>query len=376
MTTGTAQPARVASLDQFRGYTVAGMFLVNFLGGYAAIKQHAPLLCHHNTYCSYADTIMPQFFFAVGVSFRLTYLRRREKEGRRAAIRHAITRNLGLMLLGVAYYGIAHEGMTWEEMAAAGPWGYVTGHLSWSVFQTLVHIAVASLWVLPVIGARPAVRIVYLALSGLAHLLLSQIWYYNWNEHAGGTVDGGPLGFMTWSVPLLVGSLAYDTLRARGSRGAIRPFVVWAVVLMAVGYALSCLNAVHNAMLGNTTGGWRAWLVEPPFVAPSLPTDLWTMNQHAGSLSYMVFSAGFSLIVLVFFIWLSDLKNVQVGMFRTLGVNALAGYIIHGMTGAAIGPLVPDDAPLYLAVLNFLLFFWVTWLFLRHLEKHKLFLRL
>ena len=28
-------PGRIFSMDQFRGYTVAGMFLVNFLGEYA-----------------------------------------------------------------------------------------------------------------------------------------------------------------------------------------------------------------------------------------------------------------------------------------------------------------------------------------------------
>ena len=37
------------------GGAVAAMFLVNFLGGFTVI--HA-LLKHHNTYCSYADTII------------------------------------------------------------------------------------------------------------------------------------------------------------------------------------------------------------------------------------------------------------------------------------------------------------------------------
>ncbi|MCC6794992.1 MAG: DUF1624 domain-containing protein [Candidatus Hydrogenedentes bacterium] len=371
-----APAARLASLDQFRGYTVAGMFLVNFLGGYAAIRHYAPLLCHHNTYCSYADTIMPQFFFAVGVSFRLTFLRRVEKDGRGPAILHAFKRNIGLMLVGLAVYGIVGGEMSWAQISEAGLWGYITQHLSWSFIQTLVHIALTSIWVLPVIGAAPMVRVVFLTASGLAHLLISQVWYFNWNEHTGGTIDGGPLGFMTWTIPLLVGSLAYDTLAARGSKGAIRPFLIWSAVLMLLGYAFACMNAVHNAMLGNVSGGVQAWLAPPPFVAPTLPIDLWTMDQHSGSISYMTFSAGFSLLVLVFFIWLADLRNVQVGMFRTLGVNALAGYIIHGMTGEAIGPLVPEDAPLVMALLNFALFFWLTWLFLRHLEKHKLFLRL
>ena len=54
---------RIQSLDQFRGYTVAAMFVVNFLGGFASVPA---ILRHHNTYCSYADIVMPHFFFAVG----------------------------------------------------------------------------------------------------------------------------------------------------------------------------------------------------------------------------------------------------------------------------------------------------------------------
>jgi predicted acyltransferase len=371
MATGFAQPSRLASLDQFRGYTVAGMFLVNFIGSYDYVHD---LLRHHNTYCSYADTIMPQFFFAVGMSFRLTYLRRVEKEGNSAAMRHAFTRNIGLMLVGLALYGIARDlPATWEEVRALGVSGYVTQKLSWSFIQTLVHIAIASLFVLPVIGAKPATRIVFMTGTCAVHILLSYFWYFQWNETTSGTVDGGPLGFMTWSVPLLVGSLAYDVMAARGSRGSIKPFAVWSVVLMIVGYALSSLNIVHNRLLGNTDS---RWLIEPPFMPPSLPVDMWTMNQHAGSASYQIFAAGFSLLVLLFFIWFSDLRGIQFSMFRTLGVNALAGYIIHDITGSAIKPLVPEDAPAYMAVINFLIFFWLTWLFLRHLEKHKLFLRL
>jgi len=45
--------ARLVSLDQFRGYTVLGMFVVNFLGGFTVTPA---LLKHHNTYFSYADS--------------------------------------------------------------------------------------------------------------------------------------------------------------------------------------------------------------------------------------------------------------------------------------------------------------------------------
>ena len=79
MAESEAPPRRIVSLDQFRGYTVVGMLFVNFLGGYVVVPA---VFKHHNTYCSYADTIMPQFFFAVGFAFRLTFLRRLATERR------------------------------------------------------------------------------------------------------------------------------------------------------------------------------------------------------------------------------------------------------------------------------------------------------
>src|SRR5437879_2317398 len=96
-----SERGRIASLDQFRGYTVAGMLLVNFLGGFQAVPA---ILKHHNTYCSYADTIMPQFFFAIGFAYRLTFLRRLTTLGTWAASAAVFRRNLGLILLGFVLY--------------------------------------------------------------------------------------------------------------------------------------------------------------------------------------------------------------------------------------------------------------------------------
>src|SRR5215475_1730053 len=96
---GFEPPGRLASLDQFRGYTVAGMFLVNFVGSYAKVKAVLPALAHHHTYFSYADSIMPQFFFAVGFAYRLTFLRRWQTGGPWSAYGHAIQRCLGLLLV-------------------------------------------------------------------------------------------------------------------------------------------------------------------------------------------------------------------------------------------------------------------------------------
>src|SRR5262249_44274218 len=136
MATEKPSTARIASLDQFRGYTVAGMFLVNFVGAFAATPI---LFTHKNNFCSYADTIMPQFFFAVGFAFRLTFGRRTQSEGLTAAYGHVVRRLLGLALVAVVIYDAPVAAKTWTELVDKGPWAALEGSArNW--FQTLMHI--------------------------------------------------------------------------------------------------------------------------------------------------------------------------------------------------------------------------------------------
>jgi predicted acyltransferase len=391
---GTAQPStsRIVSLDQFRGYTVLGMFLVNFVGSFQVIEQTCPVLKHHNTYCSYADTIMPGFFFCVGFAYRLTLLRRREREGTWPAYAHAVWRNLGLILLGFVLYHLDGNYATWEALQGLTFWGFLA-NFKRSFFQTLVHIGVTSLWVLPVITARPGVRIAYTAFSGLLHVVLSyglNFWpfyiawsNYEWVNANPGGIDGGPLGFLTWTIPLLVGSLAYDAMAASRDRRPVGRLFVWGVAVMLLGYGFACLNRVTppNAVSWDDP---RALLVEPPFVPPAVgpdkqpiyPLNMWTMSQRAGSISYLTFGAGFSLALYALFVLLCDVASVQVGIFRTLGSNALAGYILHGLVADAVKPYVPRDAPGWYVWSAFALYLAITYLFVRHLEKHRLYLKL
>src|SRR6188472_3471527 len=93
---------RIISVDQFRGYTVAGMFLVNFLGELALTHQ---VLKHNNTHFSYADSIMPSFLLICGFSFRFTFLRRLNELGwGRSALRF-VKRSLALILVSLMVYG-------------------------------------------------------------------------------------------------------------------------------------------------------------------------------------------------------------------------------------------------------------------------------
>lgn len=376
----SSEPERIVSLDQFRGYTVLGMFLVNFVGGFDVIGKSLPILQHHHTYASYADTIMPQFLFAVGFAYRLTLLRRLERGERAEAYARVVRRSLGLILVAFVVYPIGGGGFhAWSELFTPRVSDVLLLEFKRTICQTLTHIALTTVWVLPVITARPAVRVAYAAGSGLLHLGLSYWFNYVWVNASPVGIDGGPLGFLTWMSPLLAGSLAYDAVMVGSPSASIRRCLGWGVALMAVGYLLSCLQlAPQDAPAGYSHGLSFRWASPPLTYVEQRPPDynLFTMSQRSGSLTYHVFGAGFSLAVYALFIALCDVAGWQLGIFRTLGVNALAGYILHGMVEDAVKPFVPKDAPLWYVSAGFVAFAALCYALLRYMEKHRLFLRL
>ena len=370
-------PSRIVSLDQFRGYTVLGMFLVNFVGSFAAVRATLPILGHHHTYCSYADTIMPHFFFAVGFAYRFTFLRRVETRGWASACGHALRRNAALLLVAFVVHSVGTNWQAWSDTAQRD-----AVLLRWAkqdLFQTLTHIAVASIWVLPVIAARPSARVAFAVASGLLHLGLSYWFNYRWVNTSPNGVDGGPLGFLTWTIPLLAGSLAYDAWTANPDRVRVfRRLLGWGIVVMALGYSLSCLH-LAPADQDEWRYDVRFERTAPPLVHVSAkpPTnDLFTMSQRSGSLSYLTFGAGFSLAVYALFVLACDVGRWQIGILRTLGTNALAGYIIHGLVNAAVKPFVPRDCPLWYVVAGCATSIAICYVLLRGLEKQRLYLKL
>lgn len=342
---------RIQSLDQFRGYTVAGMFLVNFIGGFAAVHD---VFKHHNTYNSYADTIMPHFFFAVGFAMRLG-----ANKGTKGP--DFLRRALGLILLGGVIYGLDGNYKLWQNLVELGPVGFLEKSFLRNFFQTLVSIGVTTIWLIPVIHRRSRDLLLYAIGSGVLHLSLSVWFWYDFLQQAR-VIDGGPLGFLSWTLPTAAGALAYDAVLKWGAAAALPVLVRWGAVFSLLGYALSCVHGIEA----------------PPFWPPWHPVDLWTMTQRAGSVSYQTFSAGFSLLIYSLFLWLCDVKQpgFRWALFTTFGTNALAGYIIHGMVGDPFHKFAPKDSPLWWVFVITGLYLLVTWAFIRALEKRQIFLRL
>lgn len=397
---------RLASLDQFRGYTVIGMLLVNYFSNYAVC---APVLKHRHDYCSYADTIMPQFLFAVGFALRLTFGRRMQVQGSFAAYARMTRRLLGLVLISLVVYGVSPGAASWEQLTNMSIWQIFGIPLKRDWFQTLMHIAVTSLWLLPVIHRAAGWRIAWMVGSAMAHVLLSYWFYFAWANTPPNVIDGGPFGFLTWCIPAIVGTLACDyfvlprELDGSPPRSVSKMLCV-ASGLMLLGYIMSCPTRLYDvpkseqaALLNvklaadpvlpslerirsklaitNVPG----MLAEPPFIRPPgeqyRKWNYWMMSQRAGTLSYLVFSSGFSLLVFVLFYVACDVCKLQLPLFRTFGTNSLAAYVLHMMVSEAVQPFFPKDSPAWYAYLGLGIFFLITWLFVKQLEKQGAYLR-
>lgn len=403
-----AGSGRIESLDQFRGYTVAGMFVVNFLGGLAAIH---PVLKHNNSYFSYADTIMPSFMFICGVAYRLVFVRRAEKVGAAATRWSVVKRSLGLILVSLAVYGFGNSFKSFDEITAESVREFLAKLLKADLWEVLAIIGAAQILILPVIGARPLTRVA--AIVGLlaAHVLITYNFNYdfvhgrpNWLDAYWGAAknrawDGGFFGVMMWSVPMLFGTLAYDAWVGSGPGKASAKILFWGILLMGLGYGASCLTRLYDVPADSpeatAKGGfpespvyppleklegreWTDLLAEPPFVGPpdSRPANYWRMDKRIVSLSFTLFASGFALALYGLFVIACDIGPVNIPLFRTLGRNALAAYVIHHVVEHTILTVVPKDSPLWYCLAGLTVFLAISYLFVRSLEKQGVFIKL
>ncbi len=76
------------------------------------------------------------------------------------------------------------------------------------------------------------------------------------------------------------------------------------------------------------------------------------------------------------FVAACDGAGLQLGLFRIFGRNALAAYILHGLVAGAVKPYVPRDAPGWYVAAGFGVYLAINTLFIRHLDRNGLHLRL
>ena len=313
---------RWESLDQFRGWSVAGMLLVNFLGYFRIMPE---TFRHHLSGFSFADAVAPFFIFIVGAGFRLSFLKNAETSGVPNAKKKALIRFLILAAIGVFFYGPDFRMDAWDA---------------------LTYIGLAGTLAVPLINLSAVMRCGIATLYLLAFQCVSDWTPYGawlWNRNS---VNGGPLGLLSWVFPLACGTLVADWYwkNERVSRFIWRALGC-GLFLTILGYALSVF---------------------------------WPFSQRAMTCSYAVCSSGISILAVLVFYLLADVWRKPLPHLSLLGRHALAVYLVQNVLVSSWHNtkfLFNKDSGIAVALLGFAAIYCGCYCVARYLEKNRYFIK-
>lgn len=286
------QSKRLAYLDQVRGYAVFGMILVNVLGLFDGIPW---MFTHHHEGFSYADHIAPLFVFIVGMGFRGSFQKTVDLEGLGRARRRAARRYLIICGLGLLYGGF---------------------DLTVSIWDALMDIGVSGLLALLFMHRSTTVRIAAgCGFLALYQAVFSLTGYGEWVVDT--SINGGPLGPLSWAFILLLGSAADDWTRNR-SRNAIT------ARLLAATAALSLAGWLVRA-------GWSDF------------KPVWHFSPYAMTAPYPLYAAGLSFFCILIFYWICEVWGARLPLLTPMGKNPLVLYLLQAILVLVAEFLISDS---------------------------------
>jgi len=300
---------RLASLDLFRGFTMAAMVMVNNQPG-----PHPYAQLHHVPWhgWTFTDLVFPFFLWIAGVAATLSTAKRIDRgEDRATLLGHAFRRFLIIFAIGVALNTLHYDNFRIPGVLQRIALGYFFGTLIYLYLKPVGRLVViASLFAVYTIGMHPggyemgdnfAQRIDSMLLAG--------------RLYRDGTWD--PEG--VWSTlpsiaTFLFGAFTGDLLRStRDATQKVQWMLGAGFVFFVLGLALDPVQPINKAL----------WTVPYVFLTAGLA------------------SLGFGLCY-----WLVDLKAATgpwLRFFTIFGVNALAVYIFHFILGAVFGKSGMED---------------------------------
>ena len=326
-------PARLVSLDVMRGFTVAAMILVTDPGTYSAV--YWPLLHAAWQGATPTDMIFPAFLFMVGISVVFSTQARLARGNTRTQLAgHAVRRAAVLIVLGLAVSGFP--------------------------FYDLHHLR------LP--GILQRIALCYLA-AALLYLWLDR---FDWDSasasrdlprNAGAVLAGivATIFIGYWALLRFVpvpgfGPARYDSLGYLGAyidRAVFTTRHLWAYGLTpghGVTYdsegILSTVPAIANTLLGVLAGMWlrtnrtpRHKLLALVLVGAALCLAGWLLaplmpiNKRIWTSTFALLSSGVSLIALVFFYWLIDMRGSRwwTPPMLIFGTNAILAFVLSSI---------------------------------------------
>jgi predicted acyltransferase len=341
----SAPPARLLSLDVFRGITIAGMLLVNNPGTWSHVYDPLEHAKWHGW--TPTDLIFPFFLFIVGVAMVFSFAAQEEKgvtRGemmRRVAKRSAVLFALGLVLAAFPLYGVDLSTLR--------------------IPGVLQRIGVALLL---------ASGVVLFTSPGVQAAVAAAILLGYWAMMRWVPVPGYGAGSLEPDANLA----AYVDRVVLGTGHLWRQSKTWDPEGL-----LSTLPAVATVLLGAFAGRWirsgrtpaekTVWMLLAGNAALLLGLfwhEAFPINKNLWTSSYVVFTAGVALHFLAACYWLVDVKGWRRWAFPfvVFGLNAIAAFFLSGIFARVLG-LVRWTGPGGEAVAFVLFWLGVMWVFYR-----------
>lgn len=300
---------RLASLDAFRGFAIAGMVLVNNPGSWKHI--HGPLAHARWNGCTFTDLIFPCFLFAAGLALTISLERKRQNDTDRLALLRGLLRRAAIIFL----IGLLLNLVPTFQLSTLR----IPGVLQ-RIALTVVIAAPVVIW-----GRWRAALITILGLFTL-YLTLMLLVPVPGSDGlvAAGRLEPG-LDFGAWLDRLTLGSHLWSSSRTWDPEGLISTLPATASLLFGVlagSYLATPAGRLPKSVV-LLLGGLLCLGLGLALGAYLLP-----INKNLWTPSYAVFTAGWSLVILAACHALLD--EAPPGL-RTLARQACLPLTIYGM---------------------------------------------
>ena len=309
---------RLISLDAFRGFAIAGMFLVNNPGLYNAV--YPPLAHAEWNGWTFADTIFPFFLFVVGVATIISFSRKRDSISEQRLFWLILRRSVSIIALGLVMHAfhshfsaIRIPGTLQRIGVCYGIAALITIRTSIRGQICLIVGLLASYWLMMEFIPVPGVGAgVYEPGKNFAAYIDSFVFSgHMWPEHP------------TWDPEGIISTL---------------PAIATTLFGVIAGQWLMSTRP-ETAKSAWMTGGGLALLLVGSILDRWLP-----INKSLWTSSYSIFMSGMACCCLGPLHWIVDVRGYKrwTKPLVTMGVNAIALYFLAGVLNKIMMSSVGD----------------------------------
>ena len=295
--------SRLESIDEFRGFAILLMVIINFL----ARAENIPSWLKHTPDIGFtvADIVAPMFIFAIGLTYGLSFRRRVERDGQEKTYNHFFTRYMAIAGIGFFLTAVGNISNIYQEQS------------NWGLLQA---IGTSGLITLIFIKFSTRVRL----FAGLILLIFYQFMLDTfWLESVLASSHGGVQASISWGAMLILATVLADIYHTKKTDR--KSFFISSIILLLVGLLMI-------------------------YFVP--------ISKNRVSFSYVLISLSLSAIIFELFDFAVEKYHIVITILSAWGKNPLLLYILHiFVLGIFVVPPYQwwyKYAPLYLLIIQLL----------------------